>query len=43
LKYTAEANQEWLTDIYSKALSQQVQSLLAPPVPLGSSMERQTN
>lgn len=43
LKYTAEANQEWLTDIYSKALSQQVQSPLAPPVPLGSSMERQTN
>ena len=42
-KYTAEANQEWLTDIYNKALSLQMQSPLAPPVPLGSSMERQTN
>ena len=43
LKYTAEANQEWLIDIYNKALSQQVQSPLTPPVPLGSSMKRQTN
>ncbi|MDC0317571.1 glycosyltransferase [bacterium] len=42
-KYTAEANQQWLIDIYGKTLSTQRQSPVVPTVSQESSMERQTN
>jgi glycosyltransferase involved in cell wall biosynthesis len=43
LKYTAESNQKWLTEIYAKTLSQSVRTPLVPPGALECSMQRQTN